>query len=608
MLDEKYRKLASYRAAADALGGSVNLRALRDDIDDAMGEANAVMNELLQDQFAERGIKFEQATWDAGKGDLGKPSKRKVTLADVAAQHPLHWGYVFDDIVQQRGGFDIILANPPWEGFKPQAKEYFSAFSEKISKKKMPIKEYEAEQARLLGSKAVREGWLAYLSRFPHMSEYFRAAADYHYQSAIVGGKRTGSDLNLYKLFTERCFALLRDGGHCGIVIPSGIYKDLGATGLRNMLFDNAQVDSMVSLSNEKFIFEEVHHSFGLLFLNFTKGGRTETLRATFRINPREAITADEFESFVHDESNFVKIDIVTVDAISPETRSVLELRCALDAIIVEKMMCFPSLGQQLAGTWRLRLTNELHMTNDSHLFKTADGPGRLPLFEGKMINQFISNALPPKYWIDESAGRAHMLGASTSETSISNIIDYQKPRLAFREIARATDARTMIAAILPPRVFANHKLMVAQSESIDAVVMLYVLAVINSLTFDFLARMRISASVSMFAFYLLPMPRLPKDNISLKSIAHRSARLACTRQEFDQLSQQAGLRDHRDGATDPAERARLRAELDGLVAHLYGLTEDEFSHILTSFPLVTEPVKQAARNAYRDVERGLIQ
>ena len=52
----------------------------------------------------------------------------------------------------------------------------------------------------------------------------------------------------------------------------------------------------------------------------------------------------------------------------------------------------------------------------------------------------------------------------------------------------------------------------------------------------------------------------------------------------------------------------KLRAELDGLIAHLYGLTESEFAHVLASFPLVPEPVKIAARNAYRDVERGLIQ
>jgi hypothetical protein len=54
-------------------------------------------------------------------------------------------------------------------------------------------------------------------------------------------------------------------------------------------------------------------------------------------------------------------------------------------------------------------------------------------------------------------------------------------------------------------------------------------------------------------------------------------------------------------------ERAALRAELDGIVAHLYGLSEAEFSYVLSTFPLVPDPVKVAAQNAYRDVERGLI-
>ena len=76
----------------------------------------------------------------------------------------------------------------------------------------------------------------------------------------------------------------------------------------------------------------------------------------------------------------------------------------------------------------------------------------------------------------------------------------------------------------------------------------------------------------------------------------------------YDGLAQDVGLQNHQDGATDPAERARLRAELDGLVAHLYGLSEAEFTHILGTFPLVPEPTKLAALNAWRDVERGLIQ
>lgn len=62
------------------------------------------------------------------------------------------------------------------------------------------------------------------------------------------------------------------------------------------------------------------------------------------------------------------------------------------------------------------------------------------------------------------------------------------------------------------------------------------------------------------------------------------------------------------DTDTDPTKRARLRAELDGLVAHLYGLSEAKFAHILGTFPLVAEPVKIAALNAWRDVQTGLIQ
>ncbi|MEO8494602.1 MAG: hypothetical protein ABI614_06005 [Planctomycetota bacterium] len=46
---------------------------------------------------------------------------------------------------------------------------------------------------------------------------------------------------------------------------------------------------------------------------------------------------------------------------------------------------------------------------------------------------------------------------------------------------------------------------------------------------------------------------------------------------------------------------------MDGLIAHLYALTEAEFARVLSTFPLVPDPVKIAARNAYRNAEQGLI-
>jgi hypothetical protein len=81
-----------------------------------------------------------------------------------------------------------------------------------------------------------------------------------------------------------------------------------------------------------------------------------------------------------------------------------------------------------------------------------------------------------------------------------------------------------------------------------------------------------------------------------------RAAQLICTTPEFNDLRKvvEKELGVTITPATNDAERARLRAELDGRVAHLYGLSEDEFAHVLRTFPLVAQSVKDAALAEYR--------
>ena len=127
---------------------------------------------------------------------------------------------------------------------------------------------------------------------------------------------------------------------------------------------------------------------------------------------------------------------------------------------------------------------------------------------------------------------------------------------------------------------------------------------------FDFLVRQRVTAHLTFFFLYQLPVPRLTAADAAFGPIVERAARLICTTPEFDALAREVGLSSRSRqgaGATDPAERARLRAELDGLVAHLYGLTYDEFAYILTTFPLVAQTVKDAALAAYRAVDKGQV-
>ena len=165
---------------------------------------------------------------------------------------------------------------------------------------------------------------------------------------------------------------------------------------------------------------------------------------------------------------------------------------------------------------------------------------------------------------------------------------------------------------MLPPNVFCNHPLpyvivTTPPSEECDYESALLFCAIVNSLVADYILRQRVTAHLTFFLLNQIPVPRVSKHGHTSEGIIHRVAELICTTPEFDVLANSVGLKGHKQDAIDSAERDTLRAELDGLIAHLYGLTETEFAHILSTFPLVPDPVKVAAQNAYRDVERGLV-
>jgi hypothetical protein len=597
---ELYRKHAFQPGLKDGLTQEERLITLRSHIENIRNHSYARLNQMLLDEFKAQDIEYHKATWDEKKNDIGRPVKRALKPNDIEALYPFHWGYEFDRVLNERGGFDAIITNPPWEIFKPNAKEFFEKYSDVVTKKTMTIKEFEKEQKILLKDKDLLAAWQDYLSGFPHVSAWFRSAPQFANQISIIDGKKAGSDINLYKLFTEQCFRLLRTGGYCGIIIPSGIYTDLGTKQLREMLFGETRVDSLFGLSNEKYIFESVHHAFKFCILTFEKDHATDTFRAAFRINPREAVTSERIEAFLHDPNEHVSLSVPLIRRLSPDSLSVMELRSALDVAIAEKMLRFPLLGTTIKDTWNVRFSAEFHMTNDSHLFKTSQGDGRLPLYEGKMIHQFTHTWGTNKYWINEEKARSSILGRGED---VGQALGYQEYRLAYRAIASSTNERTLIVAVLPKNVYAGHSINVQRGEMATED-KLYVMTFMNALAVDYLLKSSVSSNLTMFFIYQLPVPRITKRDTSFRPIVERAARLTCTAPEFDDLASEIfgkGNTSRHIGATEPAERARLRAELDALVAHLYGLTESEFTHILSTFPLVSDETKAATLAVFRD-------
>ena len=133
ILDEKNRQIESFRHATTY---AEDLTSLRDGIAVIKQNAQKTLNEILKNEFDNLGIKFEQATWDQVKNKKGKPVKRAVTVEDIEKLQPFHWGFEFDRIINEKGGFDAIITNPPWDIFKPNGKEFFESYSDVVSKRK----------------------------------------------------------------------------------------------------------------------------------------------------------------------------------------------------------------------------------------------------------------------------------------------------------------------------------------------------------------------------------------------------------------------------------------------------------------------------------------
>jgi hypothetical protein len=635
LLREKNRLVAQYKqagnwaASGEKQGELKALTGLRDQIEAANRAAREILNKLLLDEFSGLGIKFQQATWDAGKKKDGKPEKRDLRIDDIRALHPFHWAYEFDEIMVNRGGFDAVITNPPWENFKPDDKEFFMPLAGDVTKNKMRLEDFVERKTEVLASNpVVREKYLAYLSRFPHVNLWFRNTAQYENQTAIVNGRKATTDLNLYKLFLEQSLHLLHAGGYCGIVIPGGIYSDLGATRLRQMLFEKTRITGLFGFENRKEIFENVHRSFKFVVLTFRPGDTTTQFPAAFM-----RLDATELTSFP--ENGSLEIEVKLIRQLSPDSLSFVEFHDERDVAVARKLTRFPLLGDECASPWNLRLHREFHMTDDAALYHPKRHEGYVPLVEGKMFHQFCYPFSEPRYWVDPKAARAALLPSRLNairrlaDSAGTNVavkaeqvqLDSQTYRLAFRAIARNTDERTMIATVLPPNVFCPHSvsLEVVYHDviscghlSINKMILscsqrLFLAAILNSFVFDFQLRQKVSANVSFFYIYQLSVPHLTNTEATFRQLVDRASRLVGTSPEYDDLIKEifGAKATHKTHAiTDPFARQTLRAEIDALVARLYDLTEVEFAHVLGTFPLVDETVKTQTLNTYRDFLR----
>jgi hypothetical protein len=143
--------------------------------------------------------------------------------------------------------------------------------------------------------------------------------------------------------------------------------------------------------------------------------------------------------------------------------------------------------------------------------------------------------------------------------------------------VASATNRLTLIAAVVPAGAITVHTLFCLKTK-LDARDQAFLCGLLNSFVVNFMVRLRVTTHVTAGIVARLPVPRPPSTSPLRRRITALSLQL------------QRGA--------EP-EQSTCYPRLQAAVAALYGLTHDEFAHVLSTFPLVDEGVKEQAMREF---------
>jgi len=560
--------------------------------------------------------------------------------------HFYHWPLEFPDVFGPNavGGFSATVGNPPWDIVKPNSQEFFLDYDPKF-------RSYKKQEANRVSKKlmvdnpTIAEKWEEYCDGFVEQSTYFKEPLSY---SALGKG-----DINTFKLFLEQFFTVLNDGGRMGIVVPSGIYTDLGCQPLRERFFNQSRIGFLYCFENRwPTVFTAVDGRFKFVTFGTQKGGKTDRFKCAFMEHEPERLPVID--------ANALKMSVKQVKKLSPDTLSVMEFKSQRDIDVTLKIYGdWPLLGEKLDDSWNVRLTREFDTSTDSGLFKEEKSD--CPLYEGKIIWSYDNRFSPINYWLAEEDVRQREIRKKWRELSKQNkepeTYDYLCFRCGFRRIAASTNERTCLSTMIPPMVTCPDTTVTVSRIGYDSVLgratelislnqSLALLGFLNSFALDFVVRQKITTHLDMHFMYGLPVPRRNMAekylNTRPQGIVSRVARLVCANSDYESMWAQAfrsdwtesdfwypscapinnygptheqeirqrlrddaakltaewgphcGVHDRLPDRRDTGDRAQLRAEIDAYVAHLYGLSRDDFAYILNTFPVLKKKEKKA--------------
>ena len=517
-------------------------------------------------------------------GDIFRAQLMDKGRDELKGLDVLHFALAFPHVfLGRRNGFDVILGNPPWE--KPRVEEdafwarHFPGLRSRPQRVQETLKvQYRAQRSDLADRlEAERDG----------------AASMRHLLTAGgFPGMGTG-DPDLYKAFVWRFWDLVSpDGGRIGVVLPRSALAAKGSTAFRKELLASAEVlDLTMLVNNREWVFQNVHpqYTIGLTAITRRKDSRESELRLSGPYANLKRFRAG------------VRRGPVTFGAREVEawndTASLPLLPSDESVEVFAQLRRSPRLDLNDGEGWRARPQTELHATADKPVMdlESKHSPdGFWPVYKGASFDLWNPDTGTYYAWADPARVLGHLQGKRKRANRRSAFAEFSpkwrkdpatlpclKARIAFRDVTRATDSRTVRAALVPPRVLLVHNspfFLLPRGDERDEA---FLLGLLSSLPLDWYARRFVETHLTYFVINPFPVPRPGGDSPLGERAIALAGRLASPDDRFADWARRLGVP---CGPMDPDEKQDHIRELDAVVAHLYGLIESQVVHIFETF------------------------
>lgn len=513
-----------------------------------------------------------------------RPQMTGASNAFSVERHFFHWRLEFPEVFD-RGGFDVVLGNPPWETLQPEEVRFFAGAG--------------APEIAMLNGAARKEAIEELATKQPGLYQKWRSfQRDVEIGNKFVRGSgrftlTAVGKLNTYALFAETATTIMKEGGGAGVIVPTGIATDDTYKEFFADLNTKRRLASLYDFENRDRLFPDVYYRMKFALVTVRSLPVAEPSFAFYLTRPEQI--RDGLRRFT-----FTTTDMCLVN---PNTQTCPVFRTRIDAELTKKLYRrVPVLVNETTGDnpWGLHFRQGLfNMTSDSDLFFDEPAAHLLPLYEGKMIQAYDHRAASivlhsanvnrdaqpeittdeqhrnpfhqckPRYWV----GREHV---------DERLADWKKNwLLGFKDVASTTNERTSIFTVLP-RVGAGHTLPIVFFKDSDVPKACCFLACCNSLVLDYVARQKLGGLHLTFGL-IRQLPVLSPESFTdsdREFIVRRVLHLVYTSHDLAFFAQELGF----SGAPfkwDSSERGKILSELDAFCAHVYGLARSELAYIL---------------------------